>query len=393
MFYKTVALGKYKISPAWKFSILLFLVGRIFFSLWGFLIWSFNLVPHYSRTYYVHIEPITMGVNGALLGMWQRWDAIHYQRIVMFGYEDAQLTAFFPLYPLFGKFVSLFTGASAILSLTLVSSFAFLLSLYYLYEIVADIMSPDLARQTLISLLIFPTAFYFYAILPQSLFFLFVLLSYRLARKEKWILSGIVGLLAGLTHPLSMALTLLLGWEAYPTIIGKRAGNRIAAGLTPFTNFIGISGFLVWRKLFGFPSYTGIQTENWGTGLHMPWEGLAAIGRFAVQLKLTPVDYVRWLELLFFILITGLLVWCVGKLPIGMSLYSLGIMGMFLCTNHVNDPLLGIMRYPVVIFPLFIAIGAMNRGNKGWQLLKFGLSIVLGFICITSFFMWSLGFS
>lgn len=102
-----------------------------------------------------------------------------------------------------------------------------------------------------------------------------------------------------------------------------------------------------------------------------------------MQLKLTPDDYVRWLELLFFIVITGLLVWCVGKLPIGMSLYSLGIMGMFLCTNHVNDPLLGIMRYPVVIFPLFIAIGAMNRSNKGWQLLKFVFYVVAWFFLKT----------
>jgi len=53
-------------------------------------------------TFYFSIPPIENGIAAPLLGVWLRWDVVHYLRIVLFGYNQLDLTAFYPVYPLPG---------------------------------------------------------------------------------------------------------------------------------------------------------------------------------------------------------------------------------------------------------------------------------------------------
>src|SRR5215467_10223816 len=66
-----------------------------------------------------------MGLTGAvsaplapadLLASWQKWDANWYLSIAQHGYNQAQATAFFPLYPLFVRAAAVLTGGSWVLA-------------------------------------------------------------------------------------------------------------------------------------------------------------------------------------------------------------------------------------------------------------------------------------
>jgi hypothetical protein len=96
----SIARPKSALSLAWP--IWLFLLARAILSGLGFILLLTNKVPLTEdgaiRPYF-GVAPVTSGLSGALLGVWQRFDAIHYIRIASTGYSATDLTAFFPLYP------------------------------------------------------------------------------------------------------------------------------------------------------------------------------------------------------------------------------------------------------------------------------------------------------
>jgi hypothetical protein len=375
------------IPRPWQISIAVFLVGRVLFSLWGAVIWFMRLMPTYKGPYYYNVEPVLEGFPGALLGMWQRWDGIVYQQIAMFGYEGKAQSAYFPLYSMLGRWVSYLIGNNALLGLLIVSSAASLVAMWLLYQIVCEEYSSDLAIETLFCLIIFPTTFFFYSTYPQSLLLMFVLLAYWLARHDHWGLAGLAGLGAGLTHITSVVLTLLLGWEAGRSMLRNKEGHRLAKVIASIMNLVAIGGFMAWRNLAGFPSYPNMTKEVWAHGIVLPWDGLAAVGKFIFTLPLDPPHFMSWIYIFVFALIVGLSLWSFRKIPNAMWVYQAALIGLILCTAVDRDPLLGILRYPLVMFPLFIEL-AMVANTKTWRLVKFTVFALLSLVCSAWFFMW-----
>jgi hypothetical protein len=98
-------------SSAWIFGFTVWFLMRLLLSTWGAVIWFSGLIPKETgNKFYFGVEPERLGWRGALLGVWQRWDAIHYSRIAQNGYSTAALSAFFPLYPLMARYLSSLFG-------------------------------------------------------------------------------------------------------------------------------------------------------------------------------------------------------------------------------------------------------------------------------------------
>jgi len=71
------------------------------------------------------------------LAVWQRWDALWYQRIVQQGYRaDDGSTAFFPLYPLGVRTVAWLLGGRVVIAELLLSSAAFAVAMVLLHRLV-----------------------------------------------------------------------------------------------------------------------------------------------------------------------------------------------------------------------------------------------------------------
>ena len=380
------------LSPAWRDSLIAFSVGRILFSIWGALIWKMRLMPDHWGPYYGKIQPILEGAPGALVGMWQRWDGIHYQQIATYGYTDDYLTAFFPLFPMLGRLVSRVTGLSELLSLIVVSNLAFLFCLVLLHKIVSQHFSPGLSRATLLALLTFPSTFFFYAVYPQSLLLLWILLAYWLATHQKWFGAALVGLLAGFTHLTSVPLSILLGIEALQTLRrDKRGPFSVIILLAPLTNLLAIACFLAWRSTISHASYLETQT-TYGRTFHWPWETLVIVYKFVSSLPLDYTVTVSWINVGVFLLLIILSILNIRRLPLSLWAFQATMIVFLLLNTFENDPLGSIIRYTLVIFPFFIEVAAFGQ-QPTWKLAKFAIGSLLLLICSALFFMWKAGVS
>ena len=94
----------------------------------------------------------------------------------------------------------LLTGLDPLWALTAVSWIAFVFALPLFGEECRARLGPERARGPLPFLLLYPVAFFFAAAYTESLFFLLLLLAFRLIRTERPLAAILVGLLLGLTR-------------------------------------------------------------------------------------------------------------------------------------------------------------------------------------------------
>jgi len=379
-----------RLSPAWRISLLAFLAGRLLFSAWAAVIWKMGLMPTNQGFYYFEITPILQGWPGALLGMWQRWDSIHYERILRFGYLNADLTAFFPLYPFLSRLLAYIPGLSPLAALLIVSNLAFLGSIYLLYRLASDLFGENLARRTLFILIIYPSTFFFYAAYPQSLLFFLILLAYTFARAGKWWAVAAAGFCAGLTHLTAVGLPALLVLPAFTAGQHKPLKERLPILFASLASLAGIGAYFLWRELAGYGSYGQLQSQVFQRSLHLPWDGVAAMIRYALNLPFTLETLIPWIMLLVFLVVVGITIWSVRKLPPPFVLFEFGLLLLILTTYQDPYPVLGVLRFPMILFPLYIGLASVGKG-KAWRLAIFIFFVLTSLVCSAFFFMWKGG--
>ena len=374
-------------TNAWRDSLFVFLAGRLLFSAWGVVLWGMGMrLPQHMEFYY-EIEPMVEGWQGALLGMWQRWDTLHYLRIAIHGYHTEGLTAFYPLYPLLGRWTAALTGWEPTLALLVVSNVAFFFSLVLLHKITARLFSPQLSQPALIAALIFPFSFYNYAAYPQSLLLLCVLLSYWLAVKGHWSGAALVNLLGGLTHSTAALLTILLGWAAVEHIRANRRPLRWAVLAAPFTNFLGIALFLAYRQAAGWPPYPDTLARLYERSVSFPWEAVVVYFNYIIHLPLQIPYLISWIGVALFLVTVGLTVWGWSWMPRPLWWYQSSLV-VFLMSNTITGaPMIAFLRYCLIMFPLFIEIARLWQRPRA-RLLLFFLGVILSLLLSAMFFMW-----
>lgn len=127
------------------------------------------------------------------------FDGVHYLRIALMGYEGSHYSqAFFPLYPLIIKILSL--GDFPFWTGFILSNILFLASLHLFYKLLSIDHSPKVSLQAVVLLLVFPTSFYFGSLYSESLFLLLSLSSLIFIRKKNFLLAGIFAALASATR-------------------------------------------------------------------------------------------------------------------------------------------------------------------------------------------------
>lgn len=168
--------------------------------------------------------PEEWGGRGRTLLIWSQWDAYHYARIALNGYDhplDPGNPAFFPLYPLIMRLVGAISGLNDTgyefrLIGVLVSGVFFVLAVYFLAQLFEDHLEPEVAQTAGVFLLVSPFSFFLTAGYTESLFMLLVALTFLLANRRKWALAAIFVGFATATRVTGLFLIptlLLLAWR------------------------------------------------------------------------------------------------------------------------------------------------------------------------------------
>lgn len=140
------------------------------------------------------IPPPWEGVSPKSIIAWSQWDAAHYTRIAFNGYDhpaEPGNPAFFPLYPLLSKAFGSIAGLDNTWQEMQVAGVAvawmsFFIAVALLTSLFQRIVGDALARTGVVLLLVSPFSFYLAAGYTESLFLVFVALSFLFAYNERW---------------------------------------------------------------------------------------------------------------------------------------------------------------------------------------------------------------
>ncbi|MDP1743831.1 MAG: mannosyltransferase family protein [Candidatus Amesbacteria bacterium] len=318
-------------------------------------------------------------VENPLLYSRANFDGNHYLTIAKRGYGYAQ-QAFFPLYPnlirYFSKYMLPVTSGVAI------SMVSFFIAIIFLVKLVQlDDKDPNIAKWTVISLLAFPTSFFFGSVYTEGTFLMLIVLSFYCARTKHWWLAGIFGALASYTRFVGIFLLPALIFEWFETSKNKKdliPILLIPLGLLTYMQFLDKTtgdplAFVHVQKLFGQG-----RSEKLILLYQVFWRYVKMV--LTVDLK-NPIYPTLVLEF-----VTGIaFLWASIMVAIRQrrSYAVFAILSYLVPTLTGN--LVSLPRYILTAFPFFIGYGRFLTQNKPRRQIILTISIVLAFIYLSMF--------
>lgn len=353
-----------------------------------FLTWRFALIV----IAFLAVNFIPLGYKDRFLGggltnysllpqffSWANFDGEHYLSISIFGYKDFQ-QAFFPVYPMIISFFSRPDPVDLISSLVnstivglIISNASFVLALIYLWELIRIDFSKKIAYLTIVILLFFPTSFYFGAVYNESLFLLLSVLTFYNARKGKWLVAGIFGLIASATRVFGILLLPALLFEIWQqkTDFSKALWVLlIPFGLGAYMWYLYLTigdpiAFYSFQRLIGEQHQQGIIT--------LPQVYFRYIKMIATVSVQNPIFQTLILE--FFVGLTFFILPIYGyfkKVRLSYIIYAI----LAFLTPTIQGSFSSLPRYIIILFPSFLAAAIFV--NKLPRLIKV-IFLVLSF--------------
>ncbi len=313
--------------------------------------------------------------NSAINPWWdlpQRWDAGWYVGIAHEGYEwtgnvaDQQNLNFFPAYPMLVRAVAFLIHTHGIprgvvfgWTATMVSIAAFAAAAAYIYRIAADQFGGDVGTGAVMLIATYPFALFYSAVYSEALYLLCAVGAWYHFEKRQLVPVAFWGVVAGLCRPNGCLLAVpLLIWAVAQR---RRDWRLYLAAMTPIIGTVLYSAWafsftghpLVWAELqrtAWLRTYEGLDRTLWQPIATMAEVGLS---RYVDMWPWTIINLAPTLLALAAI-------WPVWR--------RLGpAAGSFVAINTVfpllNGGLVGMGRYTSVLFPMFIWLALVARGN------------------------------
>jgi hypothetical protein len=381
-------------SKGLSFVFFVYVTSRLFYLVAGAFFARVVPVGSFQR--------ITSDVPFGTMNLWAHWDGEHYVDLAAGGYLQPPVQvspAFFPLYPLLIRsFAELFGGPVSQPALSawgvLISLLALPFALYFVYRVTEDGWGTRTAQRTVLALAFFPTSFFFNAVYTESLFLALSAASVWAARVRKDLL--LACLLAGFATATRNVGVFLLAPLAYEWLknIREYRWQGLYLALAP-SGLAVYAAYLWWR--FGNPLLFYTEQQRWGRKATDPLstlhnalvQGAAGLKRlFDPGLWSDPslghiADHVgaasNAYNLVFLGVALALLLAGLRVLPLGLSAYAFLLILPPTLFGTPQSPLMGLPRYLLVAFPVFIVLGAQLKNRRllgGWLVLSGAASLV-----------------
>jgi mannosyltransferase PIG-V len=301
---------------------------------------------------------------------WERWDALWYLKIAAHGYSPTDTSgAFFPLYPVLTRAGSFLTGGHPLAGAFLVANLAGLVALVVVYLMTKHEFDERKARQTVLFMAVFPTAYFLFAPYSESVFLLVAALSLYAARLEKWWLAALAGALAAATRSIGVTLVVPLAFEAIRQARAAPPDRRSPARVLYMLGCSAAASL----GLFAYLSYWKATTGDWLTPFNAqngwlrefswPWDTIKAGTKTGLDFIGSYPGGYHTLDLIFVVVALVALIWLVFKwialeIPPIYASYAVISFLMPLFLVFGGRPFMSIPRFILVVWPLFWAFGA-----------------------------------
>jgi len=318
------------------------------------------------------------GLADDLLTPLARWDATYYLILAQDGYGvgDPRTAAFFPLYPLLVRVLSVTgTPGATLVAGQVLSLAASLGGLLVVHRLVALERGARVAGLTVALLAFAPMAFTFSAVYTEGLFLLLTAGAFLAARTDRWALAGALAMAASATRPNGLLLLVPLALLALHQRAGRRAAWLALAplGVLAFSLYARaeLGDALAWREaqsLFGRDQVVTPLQTLWRSVRMGGFANLFNLGVTLVALvalvglvrERLPHAYAGWLGV-------GLL------LP--------------LSTPLQGAPLASMARFSLVLFPLWMWL-AIVADRRGWGRPAVAVAAALLVLSTAAFATW-----
>jgi Mannosyltransferase (PIG-V) len=381
-------------TSAWPFVFAVFAFSRLLFLGTGAV--GAAMLPW--------AEPIASVLGPPGSNYWAHWDGAWYSEIAVYGYgyRAPMSTPFFPLFPMLLRVGTALGGGPALCGV-LISLVATPFAMYFLYRVVEKLQGVKIARIAVLAFAFFPTAFFLNAVYTEALFLAFTTGSFWAGYiRRDLLLAGLLGALAAATRSFGVLLLIPLAyeWLRNRQEFGWRGVWEMA--LVP-TGLIGYMMFL-WYQ-FGDPLlFAKAQATLWRrelidpmTALGMAWtkagEGLGH-SLDPATLFLDPqgghavLEAYNTISFVFLVLLLVLVGIGFKILPAGLSVYTFLVTLLPVLTPNPAVPLMGLPRYALGAFPLFLILGHLLSRSRPTLYLWFLVSVGLGIAFTVLFVTW-----
>jgi len=299
------------------------------------------------------------------LGIWNRWDAVHYVNLARNGYQatgdDRLLIIFYPLFPWVTRAAAVLLG-NYVVSALVVAGVATIAAALLLQELVKLDAPPAFAERAAWFMLVFPGSAALRLPYSEALLLALVLGSFLAARRDRWALAGALGALACLCRVNGVVLVPALAAEALSQLRQSRRWRWqwLWIGLVG----LGVLGFLALNySVHGDPwKFLTFRREHWHQNLAWPWVGLRAKLGLAWN-GVGEQGAIQGVQDLFFagLGLVGAAWACVALRP-AYAVWMVAHWLMFTSTGHI----IGLSRFTLVMFPLFFLFARLSA-HRAWH--------------------------
>jgi len=307
-----------------------------------------------------------------------RGDSSWYCAVSEEGYErqpfDASTQrkwAFFPLYPIVLRIARTVTGECVGTGVFL-SNLFFFLALIFLHKLTLEWgFDTDTANRAILYLAIYPTSYFFSLPFTESLFLLLTVSSFLAARREQWLLTGILGALASATRSGGVLLFPALVLYSILRYRSWRPKEMLPLLLIP----VGLVAFMIllWRFTGNPFAFKDVQVA-WGRQpaffISTLWEYLRNPREVAVPWNPIALNFAAAIGTLgcgFFLL---------KRREWALSFYTFIALVLPLSTSSLQS----VNRYSSVIFPIFIVLGILGNRPKVDHVIKIVFIVLFGLL-------------
>ena len=302
-----------------------------------------------------------------------RWDGEWYAAIVSQGYQYSDnptvesSTVFYPLYPALSYATKSLFGIDQSIALLVVANVAALLAALLLTKFVKDELGDETALLSLSFFCFFPSSLFLSAGYSESLFLVFVLLSFIFMAEEKFALAAACAGISLGTRSIGIVMipVILCAMARRSTLPWPRLLPRMAlCGLSAASGLLGYSAYLGLK--FGHPLAFATSQAAWHNGTFFD--------RFVSAVTFTTFQDSNVWAAGWFLGFLALSIWSFLRLRFAVALYGLGALAVPYLTLGITDSM---SRYELVCFPAFMSMGILCRGRPGLAVALIGIFAAL----------------